>query len=149
MGSAHVHGRVVTELGPWPDAVDGARAGYRRATELEPHLPWAWLEWAQLERSLGRTDDARELAERSVAEEPHFVRGHLFLARMALDAGDRDAADEAFVRARAAFELRRPGSMSEYERDLLRVPSWQVEQIAREVALPGPVSGSAIADLVQ
>ena len=148
MEVGQAHGRVITDLGPWPDAIDGARDGYRRATELEPHLPWAWLQWAQLERTLGHTEDARRLAERAVAEEPNFVRGRLLLARMNLDAGDRATAIEAFDQGRSAFELRRRGSLTDYERDLLRAPGWQVEEIARALAI-APGQDSATADLVQ
>jgi hypothetical protein len=146
--AAQVHSRAVTELGPWPDAVEGARDGYRRATELEPHLPWAWLQWAQLERSLGEPGRAGELAERAVAEEPNFVRGWLLLSRLALDAGDLGAARRAFREARTAHDMDRPGAMTRYERDLLAAPSWQVEEIGRELARRA-VAGSATADLVQ
>jgi len=59
---ALVNARIVQEFGAWPDVVTAARRGYRMATDLEPHLPWYWLRWAQLERSLDFLDDAAVLA---------------------------------------------------------------------------------------
>ncbi len=149
MEGAQVHSRVVADLGPWPDAIEGAREGYRRSTSLEPHVPWAWLRWAQFERSLGHADEARRLAERAVAEEPNFVRGRLFLARLNLDSGDRAGAGQSFERARSAFQLGRRRSLTDYERDLLRAPDWQVEEIARELAIPEGSTDSTTADLVE
>ena len=128
-----VHARIATELGPWPDALAGASEGYGRATELEPHLPWAWLRWAVFERSVGQLDDARGRAERAVSEEPSFVRGWLFLARVALDAGDQASAGLAFERARAAATLGRGRELTDYERDLLQAPPWQVRELASEL----------------
>jgi hypothetical protein len=133
-----VHARVATELGPWPDALDGAREGFGRATALEPHLAWYWARWAAFERSVGRHDEARGLAERAVSEEPNFVRGCLFLVRLALDAGNAQEALRRFDRARAAAALGRGQQLTDYERDLLRAPAWQVREIA--VALSGPGS---------
>jgi len=72
-----VHARVASDLGPWPDALDGARQGFGRATALEPHLPWYWARWAAFERSVGQLEEARRLVDRALAEEPRFVRGWL------------------------------------------------------------------------
>jgi hypothetical protein len=148
MQTAQVHGRIVTELGPWPQTVEAARTGFRTATELEPHLPWPWLEWARLERALGAAGEARRLVERAVAEEPNFVRGHLFLSRLALDAGDIEGAQAAFERAQSAFELGRQVAGTDYQRDLFRAPSWQVEDIGGELASAGG-GVSADADPIQ
>lgn len=126
-----VNARIVADLGTWPDAIDAAREGFRRATELEPHLPWHWLRWARLERGLGRIDEARNLVERAVAEEPRFVRGWLLLARLELDMGRTDAAHEALARAVEASERGRWRLMSAYERDLVVMPRWQLEELSR------------------
>jgi O-antigen ligase len=126
-----VNARTVADLGTWPDAVEGAREGFRRATDLEPHLPWHWLRWARMERQLGRLVEARLLAERAVTEEPRFVRGWLFLARVELDMGRADAARDALARAVAASERARWRGLSSYERDLVKLPGWQVEELSR------------------
>ncbi|MBW2524320.1 MAG: tetratricopeptide repeat protein [Deltaproteobacteria bacterium] len=125
-----VNARVATELGPWPDVLAGAREGFERATELEPHLPWTWLRWAVFERAVGQVDAARALAERAVAEEPSFVRGWLLLARLALDRGDPVAAGAAYDRARDAARLGGHRELTKYERDLLSASLWQVEDVA-------------------
>jgi hypothetical protein len=131
-----VHARVVVELGPFPDALDGAREGFGRATALEPHLPWYWLRWATFERSVGQLEDARRLAGRALDEEPRFVRGWLLEARLALDRGNAPRAGASFERARIAALEGRRRSLSDYERDLLRAPSWQVHELAAELAAP-------------
>ena len=126
-----VNARIVAELGTWADAVEGAREGFRRATELEPHLPWHWLRWARLERGLGRLDEAKNLAERAVAEEPRFVRGWLLLARVELDMGRAEEARDALARAVEASEAARWRLLSAYERDLVVLPRWQLEELSR------------------
>jgi len=131
-----VHARVVVELGPFPDALDGAREGFGRATALEPHLPWYWLRWAIFERSVGQLEEARRLAGRALEEEPRFVRGRLLEARLALDRGDAPAAARSFERARIAALEGRWRPLSDYERDLLRAPSWQVHELAATLAAP-------------
>lgn len=130
---ALVNARIVEDLGTWPDAIEGAREAFRRATELEPHLPWYWFRWAQLERNLSRLDSAKELVERAVAEEPRFVRGWLFLARLELDSGRSDAARDALARAVAASERARGRLLSEYERELVALPAWQLDELSREL----------------
>jgi tetratricopeptide (TPR) repeat protein len=89
------------------------------------------LRWARLERGLGRIDEARNLVERAVAEEPRFVRGWLLLARLELDMGRTDAAREALARAVEASERGRWRLMSAYERDLVVMPRWQLEELSR------------------
>jgi hypothetical protein len=132
-----VHARVAAELGPWPDALDGAREGFGRATALEPHLPWYWARWATFERSLGQLADASRLVERALAEEPRFVRGWLLEARLALDRGDLAEAAASFERARSAAFAGRRRSLSDYERDLLLAPAWQVREIAAALSGSG------------
>jgi hypothetical protein len=136
-----VHARVASELGPWPDALDGAREGFGRATALEPHLPWYWARWAAFERSVGQLADARRLVERSLDEEPRFVRGWLLEARLALDRGDLRGAAASFERARRAALEGRRRSLSDYERDLLVAPAWQVKEIAAALSGPGADPG--------
>jgi O-antigen ligase len=131
-----VHARVAAELGPWPDALDGARQGFGRATALEPHLPWYWARWAAFERSVGQLEEARRLVDRALAEEPRFVRGWLFRARLALDRGDEAEARASFERARSSALEGRRRSLSDYERDLLRAPPWQVRELAAALAVP-------------
>jgi len=128
---ALVNARIVQEFGAWSDVVTAARRGYRMATRLEPHLPWYWLRWGQLERSLDHLDDAEVLAQRSVTEEPNFVRGWLFLARVRFDKGLLEEARDARDRGLAAHQLAQGRRLSEYESNLMRLPWWQVEELAR------------------
>jgi hypothetical protein len=138
-----VHARVAVELGPFPDALDGAREGFGRATALDPHVPWYWLRWATFERSVAQLEDARRLVGRALDEEPRFVRGWLLEARLALDRGDAPGAARGFERARIAALEGRWRSLSDYERDLLRAPSWQVHEIAALLG-DGPASESGM-----
>jgi cytochrome c-type biogenesis protein CcmH/NrfG len=124
-----VHARVVTDFGPWPDSVDGARSAFARAVALEPHQPWAWLEWARLERNLGQTSDAVNLVRRALEAEPHTVRARLFLARLELDLGNSEAAREAYFSALQSTRLHHRANLSAYERELLGAPKWQFREI--------------------
>ncbi len=126
---ALVNARIITDFGPWPDVVDGARTAFERACELEPHLPWHWLEWARLERTLGDPERASALARRALAEEPNTVRAWLFLARAELDAGRVGEAREALARAQAAASMSRLPGLSDYERELLAAPAWQFREL--------------------
>jgi O-antigen ligase len=123
------HARVVTDLGQWPDSVDGGRAAFARAVELEPYVPWAWLEWARLERNLGHTAEAVDLVTKALEAEPNTVRAQLFLARLELDRGDHEAAREAYTRAMQTLRYRKLNGLSGYERELLGAPTWQFREI--------------------
>ena len=125
-----VHARVVAEFGPWPDSVNGAREGFARAIELEPHQPWSFLEWARFERNLGNGDDAVNLVRRALDEEPHTVRARLFLARLELDRGEVEAAREAYDAAVESVRLRTRLDLNAYERELLSAPTWQFLELA-------------------
>jgi predicted Zn-dependent protease len=128
-GVALAQARVVTDLGPWPDAVREARRAFSRAVELEPHQPWYWLEWARFERTMGRIDEAVGLARRAVAEEPHAVRAWLLISRLELDRGQVDAARSALATARTSIATRTRHARNAYERDLLYAPPWQFRQL--------------------
>jgi predicted Zn-dependent protease len=125
-----VHARVVADFGRWPDSVEGAREAFARAIALEPHQPWSFLEWARLERNLGRTDDAIDLVRRALDEEPHTVRARLFLARLELDRGEVKAARQAYAAAVNSARLRKRLDLNAYERELLDAPTWQFREIA-------------------
>jgi O-antigen ligase len=124
-----VHARVVAEHGPWPDSVERARAAFARATELEPHLPWAWLEWARLERNLGRTSVAIDLVRRALEEEPHTVQARLFLARLELDRGNEETARDVYFEAVQSARLSGRTDLNTYERELLSAPAWQFREL--------------------
>jgi O-antigen ligase len=126
---ALVETRVVTDFGPWPDSVEGARAAFERSHQLEPHLPWSWLEHARLERTLGNPEEARRLARRALLEEPHTVRAWLFLARLEIEAGRMNEARQALDRARASIDLRLIPGLNDYERELLAAPAWQLREL--------------------
>lgn len=120
-----VNARIVTDLGVWPSAVDRAGEAFARASSLEPELPWYWLDWARLERALGRTGRARELITHATEAEPRCVPAWLLLARLELDAGRLAAARAAFDRALQARRCGRGRLLSAYERALLTAPAWQ------------------------
>jgi hypothetical protein len=126
---AQVYSRTAVELGPWPDAVEGAREAFSRAVALEPHQPWGWLEWARCERSLGHLDAAIQLARRAVEEQPNTVRAWLFISRLELDRGEIGAARDALNRATDSISLRGRVGLSGYERELLGAPSWQFDEL--------------------
>jgi cytochrome c-type biogenesis protein CcmH/NrfG len=124
-----VNYRIITEFGPWPESIAESRAAFERASELEPHQPWPWLEWARLERGLGNLDESAILVRRALEAEPHALRASLFLARVELDRGNVSSAREALDSARASFELRKRPGLKTYERELLAVPMWQFREI--------------------
>lgn len=128
-----VDSRIATQLGAWQRVVEAARDRYRTATGLEPRLPWHWFRWAQFERAMGEFDDAAALAERAVQQEPHFVRGWLFLARVRIDLGLYESARDARDHAHQAVRLAEGRRLSEYEGELVRFERWQVEELSREL----------------
>jgi len=129
-----VQARVVTDFGPWPDSVEGARESFARATELEPNQPWHWLEWARLERSSGNLEASSSLARRAIEAEPHAVRAWLFIARLELDRGQVEGARLALREARDSAALRTRPGLNSYEKELLSAPEWQFREL--EKALP-------------
>jgi len=124
-----VQTRVVTDFGPWPDSVEGARDSFARATELEPHQPWHWLEWARLERSLGDLEAASSLARRAIEVEPHAVRVWLFIARLELDRGQVEGARLALQEAHDSTALRTRPGLNSYEKELVSAPEWQFREL--------------------
>jgi len=125
--------RIISEFGSWPGGVAEARAAFVRASELEPLLPWPWLEWARLERGLGNLDEAVFLTRKALDTEPHTVRAWLFLARIELDRGNVRSAREALESAAASTVLRKRAGLTTYEKELLAAPMWQFREIEEAV----------------
>ena len=130
---ARVHLRVLTDLGGTDHDVEVARMALERACELDPHLPWHWLERARLERVLGGHQDAIGFVRRALSEEPNTVRGWLMLGRLELERGRVGAARTALARAaESAGLVNRPG-LTDYERELLAVPPSQLQALERDL----------------
>ncbi len=123
--------RTLENHGQWPGTLEQASDAFAHATDLEPRLPWTWLEWARLERAAGSFEGARSKAERAVEVEPAFVRGWLFLARVEVDLGRVQEARGALARAREAAGRRVRRPLTPYERELLRTPAWQFRSLER------------------
>lgn len=126
--------RVVAELAPTSDAVACARRSLGRALELEPFQPWSWMQLAQLERELGRSNAARQAVKKAVAIEPRLVGGWLLLARLELELGHATEAREFLARAESLRIRWGPVAVSDYETRLVEAPQGQVGELRR--ALP-------------
>ena len=130
---ARVHLRVLTDLGGTDHDVEVARKALERACELDPHLPWHWLERARLERILGFRQDAAGFVRRALDEEPNTVRGWLMLSRLELERGRVDEARAALAQATERVGLiSRPG-LTNYERELLAAPTSQLQALERDL----------------
>ena len=114
-----VHMRILSDLGGTEHDVEAARNALDRACELDPHLPWNWLERARLERILGDHRKAVQLTRQALAEEPNTVRGWLMLSRLELELGRVDSARQALAEADRRRELADRPTLSDYERELL------------------------------
>jgi predicted Zn-dependent protease len=124
---------VLTDLGGTDHDVEVARKALERACELDPHLPWHWLERARLERVLGGHQDAIGFVRRALNEEPNTVRGWLMLGRLELERGRVGAARTALAEAAARAELvSRPG-LTDYELELLAAPTAQLRALERDL----------------
>jgi hypothetical protein len=130
---ALVHTHLVTDFGVWPATVDAARASYRQALDLQPHLAAYAYRWALFERSLGNLPEARRLARRAVREEPMFARGWMLLARLALDEGRPRDAEQAFARVQAIVRTDPRRIHTPYQRALVEAPAWQLADLKREI----------------
>lgn len=117
-----VHIRVLTDLGGTVHDLEAARSALTKACELDPHLPWHWLERARLERVAGDHDAAVRFAQRALDNEPNTVRGWLMLSRLELERGNVDAARRAFSEAKARADLGRVPGLTKYEYELVAMP---------------------------
>jgi hypothetical protein len=129
-----VHLRILTDLEGTKHDVSAAEGALRRACELDPHLPWHWLERARFERIVGRHQQAIRWAKRALAEEPNTVRAWLTLGRLELEDGDVAAARDAYEQAvqRSAL-IHRPG-LTAYEMELLEAPPRDLHRMERRLA---------------
>jgi len=124
-----VHLRILTDRGGTNHDVEDARMALGRACELDPHLPWHWLERARLERILNHHDEAVSLTRRALAEEPNTVRGWLTLSRLELERGRNGAARAALAEAEHRMENLNRTGVNEYERELLWAAADQLRSI--------------------
>jgi len=122
-----VHIRVLTDLGGTDHDVVAARRALERACQLDPHLPWHWLERARLERILGFHREAAGLARRAIQEEPNTVRAWLMLGRLELERGRMAEARAALLEAMTRAELAGRSGLTAYELELLKAPEGQIE----------------------
>ncbi len=121
--------RILSDLGGTEHDVEAARNALDRACELDPHLPWNWLERARLERILGDHRKAVQLTRQALAEEPNTVRGWLMLSRLELELGRVDAARQALAEADRRLELANRPTLSDYERELLWASEGELRSI--------------------
>lgn len=117
--------RILTDCGGTGHDVAAADAALVRACELDPHLPWNWLERARLARVVGEYEAAITHVFRALKEEPNTVRGWLLLARLEAEHGRMDAAHRARAEAERRSELASRSGLTEYERELLAFPGGQ------------------------
>lgn len=117
-----VHLRILTDLGGTVHDVDAGRKDFRRACELDPYLPWHWLELARLERVPGDHLEAIRLTRKALSMEPNTVRGWLVLGRL-------DRSREALAEAKNRRKLRSRPGINKYERELLEGPDGQFRQL--------------------
>jgi hypothetical protein len=136
--------RILTDCGGTEHDAAAAVLAFDRACELDPHLPWHWLERARLERVLGHHDAAVAYCRRALDEESNTVRGWVMLARLELELGRvdaaRDALDEAMSRAGL---VERPG-LTDYERELLQAPIELIRDLERALIDADP--GESVMD---
>jgi len=128
-----VHIRVLTDLGGTDHDVVEARGALERACQLDPHLPWHWLERARLERILGFHREAAGLTRRALQEEPNTVRAWLMLGRLELEQGRMAEARTALLEATTRAELAGRSGLMAYELELLAAPADQIEFLERAV----------------
>jgi len=128
--SASLQFKMASNLGAFPELINGARRDFRRAQVLEPHLPWYPYHRALLERSAGRLDAAEGALEEALENEAHFTRGLLLRARIRLDLGDFPGARRDLNAAEESRTLLRSGrAFLSYHQNVLEAPEWQFHQL--------------------
>jgi hypothetical protein len=137
-----VHLRIIDELDGTDHDVAAARRCLARACELDPRLPWHWLERARLERMTGDLETAVRFTRTALANEPNTIRGWIFLGRLELEAGHVGAARDALAEAGIRMRLAEQPGLSPYETELLWVPAAQLESLRNDLA-PGPTDDGA------
>ena len=129
----NVHLRILTDLGGTEHDVEAARATLTRACELDPRLPWHWLERARLERVSGNLELAIRWTRHALEQEPNTIRGWLFLSRLELELGRMGAARDALTEAERLSRLDR-SNLNDYELELVLVLPDQLELLQSALA---------------
>jgi len=130
-----VHLRVLYDLGGTDSNVAAADQALVRACELDPKLPWHWLERARLERLKGNLDEANRLTQHALRLEPHTIRGWVFLSHLELEAGNIGASRAAFEEAIERIKRTRGMDLSNYEQELVVVPEHQLQALRSELGI--------------
>lgn len=130
-----VHLRLLTDLGGTRADVMAAERALARACELDPMLPWNWLERARLARLAGRHASAVQWTRRAVEREPNTVRGWLFLARLELDRGNTGEARRALETVDEILGRWRGKHASDYDREILAEPRAEAAALRRQLGV--------------
>jgi cytochrome c-type biogenesis protein CcmH/NrfG len=123
-----VHLRILTDLGGTDENIVSARRCLDRACELDPHLPWYWLEQARLARISGNSELAVKHTRHALEQEPNTIRGWLFLSRLELELGRMSLAQDALIEAERLAQLDR-ANLNDYELELMLVPQSQLDSL--------------------
>jgi arylsulfatase A-like enzyme/Tfp pilus assembly protein PilF len=91
---------VAEERGQWREAI----AEYREEIELHPQASYkAWFNLGKIYAQLGDRDSQADAYRHAIESNPSFAEGHLYLAKLYLDLGQRF--DEALALARKGIAL--------------------------------------------
>jgi tetratricopeptide (TPR) repeat protein len=123
----------LTDLGGTEHDVHAARSALTRACELDPFVPWNWLELARLNRVIGNDSAAIGLTEHALELEPNTTRGWLFLCRLEFEAGRIDRAEAAFDRAENTLRLADRAGISSYDAELVRGDPAEISRLRRDL----------------
>jgi hypothetical protein len=127
LGRTHI--RVLVDLGGTDSDIEEAHRALARACELDPRVPWNWLERARLADNSGHPRVAVDLTRRALEQEPNTLRAWLFLGRLELERGRPDEAHAALVQVETRMRNLERTGLSEYDLELLEVPEFQLHYL--------------------
>ena len=90
---AHLHGKVLDELGRSAEAIAAFRDGLR----MQPGSRWSKRNLAELLLASGAYEEGRQLSEELVRAEPDWTLAHYLLGKLLLDGGEVAAASSTWT----------------------------------------------------